>query len=58
MALQEGYIIVRPYLFDGNNFIYWKGKMQYYLMNDIDNWMKSKEDSQCQDMDNDTKKKA
>lgn len=37
MALQKGYSITHPPLFDDNNFTYWKGKKEYYLMNEIKN---------------------
>ena len=38
MALREGYSTAKPPLFDGAHFGYWKGRMKYYLMNDIDLW--------------------
>lgn len=37
MALQEGYSIVHPPLFNSNNFTYLKGMMKFYLMNDNEN---------------------
>lgn len=39
MALQDGFSITHPSFFDNNNFAYWKGMMEYYLMNDINNWI-------------------
>ncbi|XP_074586894.1 uncharacterized protein LOC141842791 [Curcuma longa] len=38
MAFQEGYNTARPSYFDGNDFAYWKDRMEYFLMNDIENW--------------------
>ncbi|XP_074590609.1 uncharacterized protein LOC141846459 [Curcuma longa] len=38
MAMQEGYSTQRPPYFDGNNFAYWRSRMEYYLMTEIDMW--------------------
>lgn len=38
MAMQQGYSTTNSSCFDGNSFAYWKGKMRYYLVMDIEMW--------------------
>ena len=42
MALQEGYSTTRPPLFSGEDFGYWKGRMESYLQTEFDVWMITK----------------
>ncbi|XP_074562818.1 uncharacterized protein LOC141819414, partial [Curcuma longa] len=39
MAQQEGFSTVRPPLFSGEDFGYWKGRMETYLKIQFETWM-------------------
>ena len=39
MSQTEGFSTVRPPLFNGDDFPYWKKRMEVYLKTDFDQWM-------------------